>query len=61
MKMSALVAAVTAASLASSAWALDYDELRARANRVMGSVQSTPEEDIENPVAKLGHASLFER
>jgi|GEM_PF-4315695 len=38
------------------AFALDTEQLRERAQRVLGSVEATPQEDVEDPRAKLGQA-----
>ncbi|WP_445158315.1 cytochrome c peroxidase [Halomonas sp. E14] len=55
-----LATAVAGAMTLGTAWAVDNDEIRDRANRVLGSVQATPAEDIENPVAQLGQALFWD-
>ncbi len=61
MAMKTLLATTVAGAMTlGTAWAVDNDEIRDRANRVLGSVQATPAEDIENPVAQLGQALFWD-
>lgn len=49
--------------LAGAGWALaasDIEDLRERANQLMGSVEATPDEDIENPISQLGQALFWD-
>lgn len=55
-----LAIAMGGSLLAASSLAVANEELRDRANRVLGSVQGTPVEEIEDPKATLGQALFWD-